>query len=172
MLSADLAWRDVTILRTVAALREAGFAFSQDYVEQALFRNPDLAGLLVELFHVRNDSQAARHHEHDAATIAERIDGALNDVQSLDDDRIIRRLRNVILNVLRTNFYQCNDMGESKPYVAIKLNSQALDDLPLPRPHVEIFVYAPEVEGVHLRFAMARRHPLVRPPRFRTEILG
>src|SRR5204863_7319253 len=101
VLTADLGWRDVTILRTVAKfLRQAGFAFSQDYVEQALARNPDLARLLVEQFHALNDPMGAAHL--DAQAIAQRIDAALNDVQSLDDDRIIRRLRNVIVNVLRT----------------------------------------------------------------------
>ncbi|MEI9997084.1 MAG: NAD-glutamate dehydrogenase [Rhizomicrobium sp.] len=173
VLGAGLGWRDVTILRTVAKfLRQAGFAFSQDYVEQALSRNPDLAGLLVALFHAQNDPEGSAL---DAAAIAKRIDGALNDVQSLDDDRIIRRLRNVVENVLRTNFYQRDAAGAPKPYVAIKLNSQNLDELPLPRPHVEIFVYAPEVEGVHLRFGRIARGGIRWSDRredFRTEILG
>ncbi|HWD28698.1 MAG TPA: NAD-glutamate dehydrogenase [Rhizomicrobium sp.] len=173
VMGAGLAWRDVTILRTVAKfLRQAGFSFSQDYVEQALFRNPDLAGLLVELFHAKNDPADGRET---ADAVAKRIDGALNDVQSLDDDRIIRRLRNVIDNVLRTNFYQHDAAGASKPYVAIKLDSQALDELPLPRPHVEIFVYSPEVEGVHLRFGKVARGGIRWSDRredFRTEILG
>ncbi|MBL6854146.1 MAG: NAD-glutamate dehydrogenase, partial [Alphaproteobacteria bacterium] len=176
VLMAGLHWRDVTVLRTVAKfLRQAGFSFSQDYVEQALARNPDLALLLVELFHALNDPKAKEHIEHDVATIHHRIDAAMNDVQSLDDDRIIRRLRNVIQNVLRTNFYQGDDKGEPKPYVAIKLNSQHLDELPLPRPLVEIFVYAPEVEGVHLRFGKVARGGIRWSDRredFRTEILG
>ncbi|HEX4301177.1 MAG TPA: NAD-glutamate dehydrogenase [Rhizomicrobium sp.] len=176
VLSAGLAWRDVTILRTVAKfLRQAGFAFSQDYVEQALTRNPDLARLLVELFHAQNDPHGATHLEHDANTIAARIDGALTDVQSLDDDRILRRLRNVIVNVLRTNFFQKDANGAPKSYIAVKLNSQQLDDLPLPRPHVEIFVYSPEVEGVHLRFGKVARGGIRWSDRredFRTEILG
>ncbi len=176
VLSAGLAWREVTILRTVAKfLRQAGFAFSQDYVEQALTRNPDLARLLVELFQAQNDPAGAAHLEHDAATIEARIDGAMGDVASLDDDRIIRRLRNVIVNVLRTNFYQAGEDGQPKSYIAIKLNSQALDDLPLPRPHVEIFVYAPQVEGVHLRFGKVARGGIRWSDRredFRTEILG
>ncbi len=57
----------------------------------------------------------------------------------------------------------------------MKLDSQKLDELPAPRPLVEIFVYSPSVEGVHLRYRQgrARRHPLVRPPEdFRTEVLG
>ena len=176
VLSAGLAWRDVTILRAIAKfLRQAGFAFSQDYVEQALARNPDLAGLLVALFHAGNDPAQAEDRDTLVAAIAKRVDGALNDVQSLDDDRIIRRLRNVIDNVLRTNFYQRDAQGAVKPYVAIKLNSQALDELPLPRPHVEIFVYAPEVEGVHLRFGKVARGGIRWSDRredFRTEILG
>ncbi|MGZ5930798.1 MAG: NAD-glutamate dehydrogenase [Rhizomicrobium sp.] len=176
VLTAGLAWRDVTILRTFAKfLRQAGFAFSQDYVEQALARNPDLARLLVEQFHVLNDPKGTQHLEHDAKTIALRIDGALNDVQSLDDDRIIRRLRNVIVNVLRTNFYQNDANGHHKPYMAVKLNSQNLDGLPLPRPHVEIFVYSPQVEGVHLRFGKVARGGIRWSDRredFRTEILG
>jgi len=190
VLSAGLAWRDVTILRAIAKfLRQAGFAFSQDYVEQALSRNPDLAGLLVALFHAKNDPQAAEHGGVASASvatggtvrgrqseeIAKRIDGAMGDVQSLDDDRIIRRLRNVIDNVLRTNFYQRDAQGAAKPYIAIKLNSQALDELPLPRPHVEIFVYAPDVEGVHLRFGKVARGGIRWSDRredFRTEILG
>jgi len=172
VLIAGLKWRDVTILRTVAKfLRQAGFSFSQEYVEQALSRNPDLARLLIEQFHALNDPKA----EYDAATIAERIKSALNDVQSLDDDRILRRVRNVIVNVLRTNFYQRDDKGEPKHYVAIKLDSQKLDELPAPRPHVEIFVYSPQVEGVHLRFGKVARGGIRWSDRredFRTEILG
>ena len=176
VLAAGLSWRDVTILRTVAKfLRQAGFSFSQEYVEQALARNPDLAHLLVEQFHVLNDPKSAGLADHHIQSIAQRIDGALNDVQSLDDDRIIRRLRNVIVNVLRTNFYQPDANGEAKPYVAIKLDSQKLDELPLPRPHVEIFVYSPQVEGVHLRFGKVARGGIRWSDRredFRTEILG
>ncbi|MEI9991057.1 MAG: NAD-glutamate dehydrogenase [Rhizomicrobium sp.] len=176
VLSAGLAWRDVTILRTVAKfLRQAGFAFSQDYVEQTLARNPDLAGLLVALFHAKHDPANAEDREGVAAAIAKRIDGALDDVQSLDDDRIVRRLRNVVDNVLRTNFYQRDEHGAPKPYIAVKLDSQNLDELPLPRPHVEIFVYAPDVEGVHLRFGKVARGGIRWSDRredFRTEILG
>ena len=175
VLTAGLRWRDVTILRAIAKfLRQAGFSFSQDYVEQALTRNPDLARLLVEQFHALNDPNGTSTPDH-AQMIAQRIDAALNDVQSLDDDRIIRRLRNVVANTLRTNFYQHDEDGKPKTYVAIKLDSQKLDELPPPRPHVEIFVYSPQVEGVHLRFGKVARGGIRWSDRredFRTEILG
>jgi glutamate dehydrogenase len=151
VIGAGLAWRDVTILRAAAKyLRQAGFAFSQSYSEDALARNPDIAGLIVELFYARHAPEV-ENREAAEKTIHDRIDAALNDVPSLDDDRIIRRLRNVVQSSLRTNFYQQGEGEAPKTYLAIKLESQKLDELPVPRPLYEIFVYSPEVEGVHLR---------------------
>ncbi|MBI1328702.1 MAG: NAD-glutamate dehydrogenase [Alphaproteobacteria bacterium] len=175
VIGAGLTWRDVTILRATAKyLRQAGLTFSQDYLEQALSRNPDIAALLVELFVVRNDPEGG-FDEARATQIAKRIEQSLNDVPSLDDDRIIRRLRNVIENVLRTNFFQPGADGQPKSYFAMKLDSARLDELPAPRPHVEIFVYSPQVEGVHLRFGKVARGGIRWSDRredFRTEILG
>src|SRR6185312_13189691 len=171
VIGAGLAWRDVTILRTSAKyLRQAAIQFSQDYMEQALGRNPDIARLLVELFHTLNNPADAEKREARARLVQTRIDKALNDVPSLDDDRIIRRLRNVIASVLRTNFYQ-----KDARVLAIKLDSQKLDELPAPRPHVEIFVYSPVVEGVHLRFGKVARGGIRWSDRredFRTEVLS
>jgi len=103
------------------------------------------------------------------------MDAALNDVPSLDDDRIIRRFRNVVEAMLRANYHQLDAKGAGPSYIAIKLDSQKLDELPAPRPHVEIFVYAPSVEGVHLRFGKVARGGIRWSDRredFRTEILG
>ncbi len=174
VIGAGLLWRDVAILRAGAKyLRQAAIAFSQDYMEQAMTRNPDIAGLLIELFHAVCAPDTANAAA--AEKIVKRIELALTDVQSLDDDRIIRRLRNVIANVLRTNFYQPDESGKTKPYIAFKLDSHKLDELPAPRPHVEIFVYSPQVEGVHLRFGKVARGGIRWSDRredFRTEVLG
>jgi glutamate dehydrogenase len=175
VIGAGLGWRDVTILRTAAKfLRQAGVSFSQAYIEDALTRNPDIAGLIVELFHARH-APAIEDREAREKTIHARIDAALNDVPSLDDDRIIRRLRSVVEASLRTNFYQRDADDVPKPYLAIKLDSHKLDELPAPRPLFEIFVYAPEVEGVHLRFGKVARGGIRWSDRredFRTEVLG
>ncbi len=169
IVSGSLDWNRINILRATAKyLRQAGFAFSQDYIEQALSRNPDIARLLIELFHARHAPGIA-DREPEMQTIHARIDAALNDVPSLDDDRIIRRLRNVIECSLRTNFFK------NKPYLSIKLDSQKIDELPAPRPLYEIFVYSPQVEGVHLRFGKVARGGLRWSDRredFRTEVLG
>ena len=169
VMGAGLAWRDIVILRGVAKfLRQAAIAFSQDYMEQTLNRNPQIAGLLVELFAARN--HPAETDDKNAARLGERIDAALRDVPSLDDDRILRRFRNVIENILRTNFWQ-----EGRPTFTFKLDSRKLDELPAPRPWREIFVYSPMMEGVHLRFGRIARGGLRWSDRredFRTEILG
>jgi glutamate dehydrogenase len=175
IVSAGLAWRDVTILRAAAKyLRQAGIAFSQDYMEHALARNPDIAALVVELFYALNDPDETER-EPRAGTLRARIEASLNDVPSLDDDRIIRRLRNVVDCTLRTNFFQRDAARLPPVHLAIKLDSRKIDELPAPRPLYEIFVYSPQVEGVHLRFGRVARGGIRWSDRredFRTEVLG
>ncbi|HXS05801.1 MAG TPA: NAD-glutamate dehydrogenase, partial [Rhizomicrobium sp.] len=169
VIGAGLDWRDVMIIRLAAKyLRQAAFPFSQDYMEQALVRNPQIAALITGLFHARLDPNA--HSDAEATRLVEAIEAALADVPSLDDDRIIRRFRNVVANILRTNYYQ-----QSAATIAVKLDSGKLDELPAPRPWREIFVYSPQMEGVHLRFGKVARGGLRWSDRredFRTEVLG
>src|SRR3546814_2588274 len=75
----------------------------------------------------------------------------LDSVANLDQDRILRRYLNVIEATLRTNYFQGASEGKAKPYLSFKLDSRVIDDLPLPRPMVEIAIYSPRVEAVHLR---------------------
>jgi glutamate dehydrogenase len=175
-MSAGLTWRDVTVLRAVGRyLRQAAIPFSLAYMQQALVKNPQTAALLVALFHARTRPGGGG----DSAVLDTRIEAALQEVPSLDDDRILRRFRNVIACILRTNFWQVPSAGPHagghSPYLAFKLDSGKLDDLPEPRPWREIFVYSPTVEGVHLRFGPIARGGIRwsdRPEDFRTEILG
>ncbi|MCC6917645.1 MAG: NAD-glutamate dehydrogenase [Alphaproteobacteria bacterium] len=178
-LAAGLDHKAVTVLRAIAKfLRQAGIPFSQPYMEEALLRNADLAGLIVDLFHVRFDPAGVRsadQRNEEADALRARIETALADVKSLDEDRIIRRFRNVVDATLRTNAWQKSEDGSDRPVLALKLESGKLDDLPAPVPWVEIFVYSPRVEGVHLRFGRVARGGLRWSDRredFRTEILG
>ncbi|MGQ0741834.1 MAG: NAD-glutamate dehydrogenase [Alphaproteobacteria bacterium] len=174
---AGVTWRDVTILRTVAKfLRQTNITFGQGYMEQALAQNPDIARLLVELFYVRHDPVLGESERNQrAVALHAKIEAALGDVKSLDDDRIIRRMRNVIDSTLRTNFFQRDANGAHKAYIACKLDSHGLEELPAPRPFVEVFVYAPNVEAVHLRFGKVARGGIRWSDRredFRTEVLN
>jgi len=156
-------------------LRQAGITFSQAYMEQTLSNNPRITGDIVQLFVTLFDPQASKGRVARAARLRTRILGALDAVVSADEDRILRRFVNAVESTLRTNFYQTAEGGGPKPYLSIKFDSKNLEDLPLPRPLREIFVYSPRVEGVHLRFGLVARGGLRwsdRPEDFRTEILG
>jgi glutamate dehydrogenase len=184
VLAARLTWRQVVVLRTVAKyLRQTQVTFSQSYFEDALVSNPAIAADLVAFFEARFDPDrdgdaAARRADEDE--IADRITAALDDVSSLDEDRIIRSFLAVMRGTLRTNFFQeasgVHGRGVGpKPYVSLKLDPTAIPDLPAPRPAYEIWVYSPQVEGVHLRFGAVARGGLRWSDRredFRTEILG
>ncbi|TIQ01948.1 MAG: NAD-glutamate dehydrogenase, partial [Mesorhizobium sp.] len=99
---------------------------------------------------------------------------ALEEVPNIDADTIIRRYLNLIEASLRTNHF-VPDLKEKGQSLAIKLDSQAVEGLPAPRPWREIFVYGSEVEGVHLRFGPVARGGLRwsdRAQDYRTEVLG
>src|SRR6185312_1171652 len=172
---AGLGWDDVAILRALARyLRQLGFGFSQRYIAATLAGQPRAAGALVGLFHLRHDPRGGDPAAADAAARAS-IAAALEATQSLDDDRMIRRLLNLVDASVRTNFYQRDAAGARRPALGIKFDCAAVAEMPEPRPFREIFVYAPRVEGVHLRFGPIARGGLRwsdRPEDFRTEALG
>ncbi len=179
VLAAGLAARQVVLVRAFAKyLAQAGMPFTQDRVGDTLAAHPAIARLIVAMF--EDGFDPARPGDASARESAMRgravnIEHLLEDVESLTEDRIIRRLVNLVLSVLRTNFYQPGADGAPKPYIALKLESPALDDLPKPVPWREVFVYAPDVEGIHLRYGSVARGGLRWSDRhedFRTEILG
>jgi len=171
-----LTWRQVAVIRAYCKyLRQAGIPFSQTYMEQTLSRNPSLAQMIVNLFQAMFDPAQQKTASRDVARIKKAFEAGLENVTSADEDRILRRFLNVVDNTLRTNFYQPDEHGADKAYISFKLNSKNIEELPLPRPLREIFVYSPRVEGVHLRFGMVARGGLRwsdRPEDFRTEVLG
>ncbi|MEP3248407.1 MAG: NAD-glutamate dehydrogenase [Sneathiella sp.] len=176
VMRAGLSWSNVAVLRAYAKyLRQAGITFSQSYMANTLAENAGISRLLIELFTARFDPAFDGEREKDAKGITAKIFEALDSVASLDDDRIIRRFINLIQSTLRTNVYQEGAGERGKPYFSFKLDSQNIEELPLPRPHVEIYVYSPRVEGVHLRGGTVARGGLRWSDRredFRTEVLG
>ncbi|MBT3358077.1 MAG: NAD-glutamate dehydrogenase [Rhodospirillales bacterium] len=173
---AGLSWREIVIIRAYCKyLRQAGIAFSQSYMEQTVLENPDLAALVVRLFLARFDPAGGKGAKKKAAGILADLDAGLDAVTNADQDRIVRRFINLIQSTQRTNFFQPGADGEPKSYVSFKLDSQAIEELPLPRPLVEIWVYSPRTECVHLRGGRVARGGIRwsdRPEDFRTEILG
>ncbi|MCU0893714.1 MAG: NAD-glutamate dehydrogenase, partial [Rhodospirillales bacterium] len=176
VLAAGLSWREVVIVRAYCRyLRQVGIAFSQAYMEQTLIGNPGLARLVVALFKALFDPAGSGDPELRAAPIREAIAAGLDEVASADQDRILRRFFNLVEVTQRTNYFQPGEDGRPKPYLSFKLDSRVIDELPLPRPMFEVFVYSPRMEGIHLRGGKVARGGIRWSDRredFRTEILG
>lgn len=179
ILLAGLNWREALVLRAYARhMKLAGFPYSKAFKETCLAAHPELARRLIEVFHLRfnPDQEAAPEGDRarrQAETVAA-IEAELEQVANLDEDRTLRQFLAMILATLRCNFHQRRD-GEPKPYLAVKLEPQAIPGLPEPRPMFEIFVYSPRFEGVHLRGGKVARGGLRWSDRledFRTEVLG
>ncbi|MFV0375379.1 NAD-glutamate dehydrogenase [Microbacterium sp.] len=176
VLRGGLDWRRIVILRAIAMyLRQVGSAFSVEYIEQALVDNPGIAADLVRLFQVRFDPDLPGDRDAACTELAAALRRDLDGVASLDHDRILRSVLGVIEATWRTNFFQVTDKGDPKPWVSLKIDCAKVPDLPEPHPMAEIWVYSPEVEGVHLRFGPVARGGLRWSDRredFRTEVLG
>ncbi|MEO3978144.1 NAD-glutamate dehydrogenase [Streptomyces sp. CAU 1734] len=176
VLGAGLSWRQAMVLRAYAKyLRQAGATFSQEYMEDTLRTNVHTTRLLISLFEARMSPGRQKAGTELTDGLLEELEGALDQVASLDEDRILRSFLTVIKATLRTNFFQSATGGGHHSYVSMKFDPQAIPDLPAPRPAYEIWVYSPRVEGVHLRFGKVARGGLRWSDRredFRTEILG
>ncbi|CAN5263777.1 NAD-glutamate dehydrogenase [soil metagenome] len=179
VLELGVGWRDAAIIRALARYRaQSGLDPSPAVQEQALRDNPVVSRLILELFRTRFDTAVS-------ATLAERkaqgdkvfaqIIEALEDVASLDADRVLRRIALLVQSTLRTNYYQTGPDGSHAAHISFKIASSQLEDLPAPKPFREIYVSSPAVEGVHLRFGPVARGGLRWSDRrddFRTEVLG
>ncbi|MCK6265031.1 NAD-glutamate dehydrogenase [Vibrio sp. ZSDE26] len=175
VLGASLSGREISILRAYARyMRQVGFPFSQQYIEETLSHYPHIAKGLVDLFVKRFDpkSKGSQKGQNDLVT---KLTEQLDHVESLDDDRIIRRYMEMITATLRTNYYQLGENKQPKPWLSLKMKPSDIPEIPQPVPAFEIFVYAPDIEGVHLRGGKVARGGLRwsdRQEDFRTEILG
>ncbi len=173
VLAAGLSARQTTILRLYCkVLRQAGSTFSQAYMEDTLAAHPEIARRLVTLFERRFDLAGPSRNVPEEVTA---IEEALDAVESLDEDRILRSFLTLVLKSLRTNYFQPGADGQPKPYLAVKFASSEIDLLPLPRPLFEIYVYSPRMEGLHMRAGRVARGGIRWSDRredFRTEILG
>ncbi|MCF1487825.1 NAD-glutamate dehydrogenase [Pseudomonas sp. AA27] len=179
VLTAGLPWRDVALLRAYARyLKQIRLGFDLGYIASTLNNHTDIARELTRLFKTRF-YLARKLTQEDLDDKQQRLEqailSALDEVQVLNEDRILRRYLDLIKATLRTNFYQPDANGQNKSYFSFKFNPKLIPELPKPVPKFEIFVYSPRVEGVHLRFGNVARGGLRwsdREEDFRTEVLG
>ncbi|WGH39805.1 NAD-glutamate dehydrogenase [Cutibacterium acnes] len=175
---AGLSWSQVAMLRCIARyLRQLGSPFSQTYMARALRANPNLARDLVGIVEAKFDPtafddgvDAGPQRLAKVEELSESFLTDLEEVASLDHDRILRMMHAVIRAMIRTNWWQ-----SGRRALAFKVCPTDLGFAPAPRPKFEVFVNSPRVSGTHLRFGAVARGGLRwsdRPEDFRTEVLG
>lgn len=179
LLGSRLSWREIALLRAYACyLGQINFPYSRAYIAETMAAHLEISSTIVELFLTRfspvfEGDDAWRTEREEA--VEKRIHEALDSVENLGQDRIIRQYVMLIRATLRSNFFQQGEGGNSKPYFSFKFSPRDIPDIPRPAPLYEIFVYSPRVEGVHLRGGKVARGGLRwsdRQEDFRTEVLG
>jgi len=177
ILTARLDSRQISLLRCYTKyLLQLGIPFSQVYMQNVLFVHSASVRLLIEQFEMQFDpslSKAKRKAE--LKSILAAVRRAVARARNVDEDRILSAFAGAVSATLRTNYFQKDGDGNVKRYISIKLDPSQLREVPLPKPKYEIFVFSPDVEGVHLRGGDIARGGLRWSDRredFRTEVLG
>ncbi len=178
LLSSYMNWREIALLRTYARyMRQIRISNSQTFISNTLVNHVELARLLLDFFEIRFNPdryQSATKSGAGQQKLEIEFTSALEGVENLSEDRVLRLYLELMQATQRTNYYQL-DGGQPKAYISLKFDPSQIPDMPLPMPMFEIFVYSPRVEGVHLRGGRVARGGLRWSDRFedyRTEILG
>src|SRR5438552_6380347 len=176
VVAARLPAEEIVILRAYAKyLRQIGFPLSQGFVEATLTIHADIARQLIDLFKLRFDPTEGAAVGARTAEQVRAIEAALEAVENLSEDRILRQYLALIQATTRTNFWRRDAAGGRKSFLSFKFDPSKVPGLPEPKPMFEIFVYSTRFEGVHLRGGKVARGGLRwsdRPEDFRTEVLG
>ena len=167
-------WVQIKLLKAIISyLHQTGFIYGKAYVQQTLVKHYKYAEMLFELFEARFSPDNGS--ERVAEQVIEKMQSYLDTVDSSAEDKILGNIRLIIQAILRTNFYQKDQAGEYKSYFSFKIRSELVPDLPLPVPYAEIFVYANDFEGIHLRGGKVARGGIRWSDRgedYRREVLG
>jgi glutamate dehydrogenase len=169
VITARLNRPEVAMLRAYRKYRQrVGSRFTESYQNDVLVANSAVTAKLVRYFQLRFDP--ALEPDGDAETaLREEILADLEDVASLDHDRILRNQLTVIDATLRVNTYV-----DGRDALAFKIRSADVPAMPQPAPLVEIYVYSPDMEGIHLRGGKIARGGLRWSDRqdYRIEVYG
>ncbi len=167
VLAAGLTWRRIVIVRAyVRYLRQVGIGFTQSYIQQTLVGNAEITRLIVELFATLFDPEGESDREARAATLRADIDAQLDEVASADQDRILRR----VLNLVEVDpAHQClphRHPGRAPAFPVVEAGQPPPGGAAAATPVRRGFrlLAAGRGRAPARRQGGARRHPLVRPP--------
>lgn len=175
----SLDWQQIDIFRGYRNYYfQLGSPFTKKTVAFALINNPRSVIALYRYFEARflpNDEWRDSVVREEQALFPARLEliDALQEVDNVNEDRILRTIFNLIDSTVRTNFFKrknCDDY-----FFSFKISAIGINEMPVPRPLYEVYVHNATMEGIHLRGGMVARGGIRwsdRPDDFRTEVLG
>lgn len=153
VLCAGLTWQECRLLRAYSRyLKQLGVPYGRSAMDKKLVAHPRLVRQLIALFHQR----LSLRQEVDQSVDPDALLADISQMIHYDEERLFRGLFHLFVATMRTNFYQ-TIKGRTKPYLSFKIDCRLVEDMPEPRPMFEIFVFAPFMEGVHLRSGRVSR---------------
>jgi glutamate dehydrogenase len=175
VVSAALDWRDVVVLRAYRRYRrQVGTPWTDRQLDDPLVEFPAVAVALLRYFEARFDpTTPVSPSSVEAARAA--VLNCLASVERLEQDQVLRAYLGLVDATVRTSHYARTPAGDRLATLALKLDGARVPELPPPRPSVEAFVYAPVMEGIHLRGGPIARGGIRwsdRQDDLRTEVLG
>lgn len=167
-------WKKIRLLKALTSyIQQTGITYGRAYVQTTLIKHHKFTELLIELFEAKFKPAKPRG---DSSSIIQKLNAYLDNVSNSTEDKVLRNISTTIEAIVRTNFYQtCGLNNDMKDYISFKFDSHKVPDLPVPRPHAEIFVYANDFEGIHLRGGKVARGGIRWSDRgedYRIEVLG
>ena len=174
-----LKWQEIDVLRAYRNYYlQLGHKATLDSFHNALINNPEVTLNLFNYFEVRfrpsSEWEDSLVREEQALfPLRIKLLEQIETVVDINHDRILRTLFNLIDATVRSNFHVRRDLDDY--FIAFKINSLGVIDMPVPRPQNEIYIHAVDMEGIHLRGGKISRGGIRWSDRiddFRTEILG
>ena len=174
-----MAWQEIDVIRAYRNYYlQLGYQTTRASVHHALINNPQVALYLFNYFEARfrpnpDWDDPILREEQSLFPLRLQLLESMASVANINDDKILRTLFNLIDATMRSNFHLRRDLEDY--FVAFKVNSLGVIDMPAPKPQNEIYVHAADMEGIHLRGGKISRGGIRwsdRPDDFRTEILG
>jgi glutamate dehydrogenase len=171
-------WQEIDVLRAYRNyFLQLGHQTARASVHHALINNPGVALGLYHYFEARfrpNPGWEDPMLREEQALFPLRLQllAKIDSVSDINDDRILRTVFNLVDATVRSNFHQRRSQQDY--FIAFKINSLGVIDMPAPKPQYEIYVHAVDMEGIHLRGGRISRGGIRWSDRlddFRTEIL-
>jgi glutamate dehydrogenase len=170
VVSAGLRWPQVQVLRAYRRYRQRiGSRYTESFQNDAIAAHAAITAKQIRLFELRFATDERGGDDAAFAALRDEIRADLDAVELLDHDRILRNQLGLIEATVRTNVFRAD-----RDAMSFKLRSADVPAIPQPAPLFEIYVYAPDMEGIHLRGGRIARGGIRWSDRmdYRTEVFG